>query len=298
MNIGIVGLGRMGQAITWRLLQHNIQPFGYDPNEQSRQDFAALGGIPTTSLSSLAQKASIIWVMVPAGKPVDDVIEQLLTTLPPQAIIIDGGNSHYQDSKRRAAQLAARTINFIDCGTSGGIHGRENGFSLMIGGDATIVQQLDPLFKALATPQGYGHFGPAGAGHYVKMIHNGVEYALLQAYAEGFHLLHNGSYDNIDLEKVCSVWAHGSVVRSWIVELAQNIFKEDQTLETVSGFIDENKTGQWTQEEAALHNIPVKTIELALQTRAWSRQTGGNYATKIVALLRNQFGGHAVKSTK
>jgi 6-phosphogluconate dehydrogenase len=187
------------------------------------------------------------------------------------------------------------SIHFIDCGTSGGIHGKDFGFSLMIGGDHTAFIAAEPIFKALAMDQGYAHLGPSGAGHYVKMVHNGIEYALLQAYAEGFHVLKNGSYDNFDLEKICSVWNSGSIVRSWIVELARQVFEKDQTFTNVSGHIFENKTGQWMIEEARERNIPVKTIMQSLDIRAWSRATGGNYATKIVAMLRQQFGGHPIK---
>jgi 6-phosphogluconate dehydrogenase len=233
--------------------------------------------------------------MVPAGDPVDAVIAELIEVAKPGDIIIDGGNSNFNDSIRLYNTLKLKQLNVIDCGTSGGVHGKDLGFSLMIGGDKDIFEKLEPIFKAISAPGGYEYMGPAGAGHYVKMVHNGIEYALLQAYAEGFDLLKNGKYKDLDLAKVSEVWNRGSIIRSWILNLAHNVFVQDQDLKNISGEIGENKTGQWTLDEAKKCGVSVDLIEKSLQIRAWSRQTGGNYGTKVVAMLRNQFGGHSFK---
>ena len=295
VKVGIIGLGKMGQAVAFRLLKAGHSVFGFDPNYQACQNLLAQGGQITERLDQIPQHAPIIWLMVPAGKTVDTVLEQIRPHLQPQYIIIDGGNSHFTDSVRRAQALTMMQVHFLDCGTSGGIHGKEQGFSLMIGGNHAAFLESETIFKALAAPQGYAHVGPSGAGHYVKMIHNGIEYALLQAYAEGFSVLKQGSYPSLDLEVIANIWNHGAVIRSWILELAHNIFEHDQDFNHVSGQIMQNGTGKWTVQEAHEKHIPVTLIENAVNIREWSQRTGGDYATKIVALLRNQFGGHAVK---
>ncbi len=301
MNIGLIGLGRMGQAITHRLIQAHHTVYGYDSNANMRKTFETIGGTSVQSLQEITEHTNIIWLMVPAGKPVDDVLNVLIETFKHQDsiknIIIDGGNSNFQDSIRRSQLLEQKNIFFLDCGTSGGIHGKELGFSLMIGGNKDIYTQIEPLFKAIASPLGYAYMGPTGAGHYVKMVHNGIEYALLQSYAEGFRLLKEGHYKNLDLEKISHVWQNGSIIRSWILDLTNKIFKQDQKFNNISGEIEENLTGRWTLQEAQKQNIPIDLIQRALEIRKESRQTGGNYATKIVALLRNQFGGHQVKKS-
>lgn len=298
MKIGLVGLGKMGQAITHRLVQAGHNVAGFDMGQQARQQARESGVEIVTTLEELATKARIIWIMVPQGEPVDQVIEQLLPNLRSEDILIDGGNSLYKDTIRRHQALQEKKIHFLDCGTSGGVHGRDIGFSLMVGGDQQVFEKIIPLFAAVAAPDGFGYMGPAGAGHYVKMVHNGIEYALLQAYGEGLDLLKNGHYPNLDLEKVTKVWANGSIIRSWIVELAHEVFEQDQTLEHISGYIAENKTGQWTSQAAHEKNVPVKLIDEALAIRAWSRSTGGNFGTKVVAMLRNKFGGHTVKKNE
>ncbi len=295
MKIGLIGLGKMGQAIAHRLLKAGHQLIGYDSTPNMVDYITQIGGTGVDNLVSLAEQARVIWLMVPAGKPVDDVIAVLKPHLKAEDIIIDGGNSHFKDSVRRYEDLKKINVHFLDCGTSGGVHGKDLGFSLMIGGDQADFLAIEPIFKSLAADQGYAYLGQSGSGHYVKMVHNGVEYALLQAYAEGFQLLKEGAYKDLDLEKVCQVWNGGSIVRSWIVELARQVFEKDQDLTTIGGQIEENKTGQWTVDEARERMVPVKTLEQALAIRAWSRETGGNYATKVVAMLRNQFGGHSVK---
>lgn len=295
MNIGLIGLGKMGQAIAHRLLKAGHHLIGFDSAPTVVNYFKQIGGQGVDTIDALVEKARVIWLMVPAGKPVDDVLASLRPKLRSGDIIIDGGNSHFKDSVRRYNELQKINVHFLDCGTSGGLHGEQYGFSLMVGGDKPAFLAAEAIFKALAADQGYAYLGPSGAGHYVKMVHNGVEYALLQAYAEGFHLLKEGAYHDLDLEQVCRVWNGGSIVRSWLVELARQVFEKDQALTSIGGQIGENKTGRWTVDDALEHKIPVKTLEQALAIRAWSRETGGNYATKVVAMLRNQFGGHPVK---
>lgn len=296
MKIGIIGLGRMGSAITYRLCAAKHDVLAFDANEYAMQDAVRMGADIAHSPADLAQQVSIIWLMVPAGAVVDAVIEDIARQLPEESIIIDGGNSNYADSVRRYNYLAERKIHFIDCGTSGGLHGRDHGFSLMIGGERPIYDKLIPLFKAIAAPSGYAYMGPAGAGHYVKMVHNGIEYALLQAYAEGFQVLKEGAYPDLNLQDVTRVWNNGSIIRSWIVDLAQQLFAEHgQDFDAISGVIGGGQTGTWTAEEAQRCNIPVPMLQEALAIRAQSQETGGNYATKLVALLRHQFGGHPYK---
>jgi 6-phosphogluconate dehydrogenase len=298
MKIGVIGLGRMGEAVAWRLVQAGHEVIGFDFSSQACAQ-AEKSGIKTVkNIVDISDQARIVWLMVPAGKPVDDVIAQLEPKLESGDCIIDGGNSNFHDSVRRHDQLSLNNINFLDCGTSGGLLGRDIGFSLMVGGDNIIYEKLIPIFQALACPNGFNYMGPSGAGHYVKMVHNGVEYALLQAYAEGFNLLKNGQYKDLDLEKISHVWSNGSVVRSWILDLAHNVFAKDQELENISGDIGGGSTGRWTVDEAQKQGVPVDLIEKSLEIRAWSQETGGNYATKVVAMLRNQFGGHEVTKIK
>ena len=294
MKIGVVGLGRMGMAIVHRLFKDGHEVVCFDPNTDATQEASRSGARVVNHLEMIPQEARSIWIMVPAGKAVDEVISSCKPYLQKGDIIIDGGNSHFPDSIRRSEELLKDGIHFLDCGVSGGLKGKEFGFSLMIGGDKKAYETAEPLFKSLAAPGGYAHLGKSGAGHYVKMVHNGIEYALLQSYAEGFHLLREGRYKDLDLAKVAAVWGQGSVIRSWIVDLCQDIFIHDQHLKNVTGEIEENLTGRWTLEEAEEQKIPVKLIQEALEMRSWSRKTGGNFGTKVVALLRNAFGGHHV----
>ncbi len=300
MKIGLIGLGRMGQSIAARLLAHGFDVIGYDRYPPQTLDITLSGehekGIwkKVDSLEIVAQNADVFWLMVPAGQVVDDVLRELTPFLSKGGIIIDGGNSFFKDTLRRSHALKERGVCFLDCGTSGGLQGRTVGFCLMVGGDAKAYEQCIPFFKALAAPDGYAHVGPSGAGHYVKMIHNGIEYAVLEAYSEGFYLLKDGFYKNLDLTRISSLWNHGSIIRSWILELAHTIFRQSPDLEKITGSIQESGTGKWTVDEAKDKGIPVPLIEEALRIRAWSRDTGGNYATKLVALLRQAFGGHAL----
>jgi len=298
MNIGVVGLGRMGAAIAERAVEGGFAVMGFDPNEETLKAAVELGVTPADDLSNMAEHCEVIWLMVPAGDVVDDVLRSLDPFLRNGVIVIDGGNSHFPDTVRRHKQLADKNIRYVDCGVSGGIKGREIGFSIMVGGDQEAFTTIEPLLKALAAPDGYSYLGPSGAGHYVKMVHNGIEYALLQSYAEGLHVLHDGKYRDLDLAAVTKVWQNGSVIRSWIVDLLHEIVSEDPSLTDISGHIEENKTGRWTLVEAEEQHVPTKLIEDALNIRSWSRETGGNYGTKLVAMLRNKFGGHAVKKNR
>jgi len=295
MKIGLIGLGKMGSSIAHRLKKAKFEVIAFSHSEESSTVAKKLNIEATNKIEELGLKCSIFWLMIPAGKPVDETIEKLLPYLKENSIIIDGGNSNFNDSIRRFEYLKKKNIKFLDCGTSGGLHGREIGFSLMVGGEQEVYNKALPILKAIATQNGIEYIGPSGAGHYVKMVHNGIEYALLQSYAEGFNLLKNGHYKNLDLEKISTVWNNGSIIRSWILKLATNIFKKDQNLSEISGAIGENLTGKWTEEEANKQNIPVDLIKKSLEIREWSRKTGGNYATKVVAMLRNKFGGHEVQ---
>ena len=285
----------MGLIIAERLLKAGHEVCGFDLSEPSQKKAQELGVDVAESLEKLAKKTRKFWLMIPAGDPVDRVLETLSEFLQPGDIIIDGGNSYFQNTIKRYKMLAEKNVLYMDCGTSGGVKGKEIGFSLMIGGDKETFETIEPLFKAIAAPDGYGYMGPSGAGHYVKMIHNGIEYSLLQAYAEGLHLLKDGHYKDLDFEKITNVWENGSVIRSWIVELLHDIFSRDQKLEDISGEIGENMTGRWTMDEAEKQNIAMDLLKRSLEVRKESRKSGGNYATKIIAMLRNAFGGHEVK---
>jgi len=295
MKIGLIGLGRMGNAIAYRLRKGKHAVVAYDRDKDAVKKVKQIGVKAAQSIEDLAKQCGIVWLMVPAGDVVDNSLEELKPHLKAHDIIIDGGNSHFEDTVRRAKSCARKKIYYLDCGTSGGIKGKSIGFSLMVGGNEGAYEKIKPILKSLAAPRGYGYMGPSGAGHYVKMVHNGVEYALLQAYADGFNLLKNGDYKDLDLETIANVWSNGSVIRSWIVDLLSEIFEDGQDFKTISGAIGENKTGLWTMQEAKKYDVPQELLDRALHARSWSRKTGGNYATKLVALLRNKFGGHPVK---
>jgi 6-phosphogluconate dehydrogenase len=254
-----------------------------------------MGGAAVNSLEKLAAATRIYWLMVPV-KVVDSIIMELKKYSKAGDIFIDGGNSHYIDSIRRSGELARDGMHFLDCGTSGGVHGRANGFCLMVGGDDTIYIKVHDLLAAIAAPGGVGHVGSSGTGHYVKMVHNGIEYGLMQAYAEGMHLIKDGSFKSevLDLEEITRLWNASSIIRSFILELTHTIFEQDQELHKVSGKVDSTGMGKWTVEEAHKTHIPARVIDEALKVREWSQKTGGNYATKIVAMLRGEFGGHPV----
>jgi len=299
MKIGLIGLGRMGNALAERLIAGGHDVVGFDPVEHVRVTTQQLGVLIVDTIAALCLQVRVVWIMVPVDA-VESVLEEVHKYVSAGTIIIDGGNSFYKDSQRRAYTLAQDDIMFLDCGTSGGVHGRSEGFCLMVGGDIGAYTKVCPLLVAVAAPGGLAHVGPSGAGHYVKMVHNGIEYGLLEAYAEGFQLLKNGSFagSDLDLEEIARIWNVSSVIRSWILELTRQIFEEDQALSDISGEVDETGMGRWTVQEAHKNGIPIEVIAQAEYVRTWSRESGGDYRTKVIALLRNKFGGHAVKKIK
>jgi 6-phosphogluconate dehydrogenase len=272
----------------------------YDRSTEAVQRYAKLGATGASSLADVVKKLSApraVWIMVPAGDPVDQTIGELRPLLSEGDIIIDGGNSNFHDTMRRARELAEHGIQLIDCGTSGGIWGLEKGYCLMIGGDKRAVLRLEPIFKTLAPPNGFAHLGPSGAGHYVKMIHNGIEYGLLQAYAEGYEILHaSRDFPGFDLHRIATLWQEGSVVRSWLNELAVRAFDNDATLEKIRGWVADSGEGRWTVQEAIDVDVPAPVITLSLLMRFRSRQQD-SFSAKVIAALRNEFGGHAVQKT-
>ena len=300
MQIAMIGLGRMGGNMTERLLRkgHSVVAFDRAPDVIAK--YEKLGATGANDLAAVVDALGaprVIWIMVPAGDPVDQTIAALTPKLAKGDIIIDGGNSNFHDSIRRGQQLASSGIEFVDAGTSGGIWGLENGYCLMVGGSEAAVSRCEPIFLALAPDDGYAHVGPTGAGHYVKMVHNGIEYGMLQAYAEGYEILHaSKTFPSLDLEQIANVWQHGSVVRSWLNELAAAAFARDASLSAIKGWVADSGEGRWTVQEAIDLDVPAPVITLSLQTRFRSRQTD-SFGAKVIAALRNEFGGHAVKTT-
>jgi len=296
MKVAVIGLGKMGFGIASRIMRGGFTVIGYDPDAQARDHARKAGINVVTTIAELPTDCGLVWLMVPAGKVVDLVLQDLLKVMQPQTVIVDGGNSFFKDSIRRGKELRMHQILYLDCGTSGGVHGLTNGFCLMVGGAVEAYQNALPVFEAIAVPHGVALVGPSGAGHYVKMVHNGIEYGLLQAYAEGFQLLREGDFGKeLNLHQIATVWQEGSVIRSFLLGLAKNIFAEDQTLNNVIGSVAEGGTGRWTLENAQQHRIPLPVLAAALQVRKESREKSGTYATKVVALLREQFGGHPVQ---
>ena len=298
MQLAMVGLGRMGGNMVERLMRHGHKLVVYDRSAQAVSKYQQLGATPGADLAAVVKALSgprVVWIMVPAGDPVDETIATLVPMLSPGDVIIDGGNSNFHDTIRRGEQLAKSKIEFIDCGTSGGIGGLENGYCLMVGGTDAAVGKCEPIFKALAPEDGYLHVGPIGSGHYVKMVHNGIEYGLLQAYAEGYEILHaSKTFPKLDLEEIAEVWQHGSVVRSWLNELAGSAFARDAALADIKGWVADSGEGRWTVQEAIDLDVPAPVITLSLQARFRSRQPD-SFGAKVIAALRNEFGGHAVE---
>jgi len=296
----MIGLGRMGGNMTERLLRKGHSVVAYDRTPDVVAKYQKLGATGANDLAAVVGNLStprVIWIMVPAGDPVDQTIATLAPKLSKGDVIIDGGNSNFHDSIRRGRELASSGIEFIDAGTSGGIWGLENGYCLMVGGSDAAVSHCEPIFRALAPDDGYAHVGPTGAGHYVKMVHNGIEYGLLQAYAEGYEILHaSKTFPSLDLEQIANVRQHGSVVRSWLNELAAAAFARDESLSAIKGWVADSGEGRWTVQEAIDLDVPAPVITLSLQTRFRSRQTD-SFGAKVIAALRNEFGGHAVKPT-
>jgi len=297
MQLGMVGLGRMGGNMTTRLLRdgHEVVAWSRDPSSVDRA--AKEGAVPGKDLEDLVARLAPprhVWLMIPSGAPVTDTINALILLLERDDAIIDGGNSYYRDSIRRAEELSGKGLHFIDCGTSGGIWGRENGFCLMIGGKKEIFRRMEPVFATLAPADGYAYMGPPGAGHFVKMVHNGIEYGMLQAYAEGFELLNESRYE-LDLRRIASLWNQGSVVRSWLLELAELALERDPRLSTIQGYVEDSGEGRWTVFEAIEHDVPATALAHALFARFRSRQEE-SFGAKLIAALRQEFGGHAVKT--
>jgi len=298
MELGMIGLGRMGANMTERLVRGGHRVISYDRNAEAIQRVVDIGGVGAHSLADFVKQLTpprVIWMMVPSGAPVDQTIEQLLPNLFKGDILIDGGNSNYKDTIRRAELLKAQGLHFVDAGTSGGVWGLDLGYCMMIGGEKAVVDALEPIFKTLAPPDGYLHVGPSGAGHFVKMIHNGIEYGMLQAYGEGFELLNASQFD-LDFAKIAHLWNQGSVVRSWLLELAESALQKDPKLAGIKGYVEDSGEGRWTVEEAIEKSVPAPVLTLSLFARYASRQED-SFAAKVIAALRNEFGGHAVKKS-
>ena len=287
MQVGMIGLGRMGGNMTKRLTERGHDVKTYDPGVEST----------AKTLEELRDQLAAprsFWMMVPAGKITEDTFQTLLGLAAPGDVIVDGGNSNFHDSQRRYVDAKAKDIHFVDAGVSGGVWGLANGYCLMVGGEPDAVAQVEPVFRDLAPEDGYAHVGAAGAGHFVKMVHNGIEYGLMQAYAEGFEVMEKSEFD-LDLHSIAGIWRYGSVVRSWLLELLVNAFEaEGAHLEKIRGFVEDSGEGRWTIHEAMAEDVPVPVITAALFARFASRQDE-SFAAKVSAALRNQFGGHAVK---
>jgi 6-phosphogluconate dehydrogenase len=302
MNLAMIGLGKMGMNMATRLVRAGHRVVGYARTAASVDEAISNGAEGAHSLEEVVSKLKpprVVWVMVPAGKATDETIEHLSNLLSKGDIVIDGGNSNYKDDARHAAQLGEKGIEFIDCGTSGGIWGLSEGYSLMIGGKPEAVELMRPVFEALApaVDKGWGHVGPHGAGHYVKMVHNGIEYGMMQAFAEGFSILKGKKEFNLDLAQISHIWQHGSVVRSWLLDLAANALDEDTQLSDIKPWVADSGEGRWTVFESIDMDIPAPIITLALQMRFASRDSE-NYTARMLAALRNQFGGHAIKKAE
>jgi 6-phosphogluconate dehydrogenase len=296
MQIGLVGLGKMGFNLARNIQSKGHEVVAYDINEASLKSISEYGVKPVRSLKELAESVKtkrVIWLMIPAGELVDKTIDELKNYLSVGDIVIDGGNSFFKDSIRRGKDLQALQIDYLDCGTSGGTEGALNGVCAMIGGNRFAFNHCEPLFKDIALKDGYLYCGASGSGHYVKMVHNGIEYGMMQAIAEGFEVMHKSEF-KLDLEKVAGVWNHGSVVRSWLMELTENALKKDPGLESIKGVMHSSGEGKWTLETALEQQIATPVIALSLLMRYRSLQED-TFSGKVVAALRNEFGGHAVE---
>ncbi|MBS0465338.1 MAG: decarboxylating 6-phosphogluconate dehydrogenase [Proteobacteria bacterium] len=299
MDLGMIGLGRMGANMAQRLILGGHRVVGFDPNEAARKALDDKGGESADSLQAMVAKLDApraVWSMVPAGAITDGTFDALLGLLTPGDCIIDGGNSYYKDSLRHAASCAAKQIDFVDAGTSGGIWGLDEGYSLMIGGDAAVVERLRPIFETLApsATQGWGRVGPVGAGHFTKMVHNGIEYGMMQAYAEGFSILEHKKQFALDVHQIAQIWRTGSVVRSWLLDLTADALGKNPTLSGIAPYVVDSGEGRWTAAEAIDLDVPAPIITHALIERLRSRETD-SFADKLLAAMRNEFGGHAIK---
>ena len=297
----MIGLGRMGANMAQRLRQGGHRVVGHDPMEAARARAAETGMAVFDSLAAAVAALPaprVVWLMVPAGDTVDQTLAQLVPHLAEGDVVIDGGNSNYQDSMRRARSLADDDIFYLDCGTSGGVWGLQEGYSLMIGGDAATAEALAPIFQTLApaADKGWARVGPSGAGHYTKMIHNGIEYGMMQAYAEGFALMERKEALELDLAQVAEVWRHGSVVRSWLLDLSAKALQANPSLEGIAPYVEDSGEGRWTVAEAIALDVPAPVITLSLLERLRSRQSN-SFSDRLLSAMRNEFGGHAIKTT-
>lgn len=296
MKIGFIGLGKMGGRMVERLLQNNHEIVVYNLTRKEIDEAVSKGAIASASIEALVSQLEgrkLIWLMVPSGKAVDENIEELSKFLSPGDIIIDGGNSYWRDSLSRSKRLQTKGIEYIDCGTSGGVWGLQNGYCLMYGGNKNACSYAEPIFKSLAPENGYTYCGESGSGHLVKMVHNGIEYGMMQAYAEGFEIMKKAPY-NIDLEKISQTWMQGSVVRSWLLELISNTLSIDTDLHGIKDYVEDSGEGRWTVQTAIDFDVPAQVITSSLFARFQSRQES-SFAMKLIAAMRNQFGGHAIQ---
>jgi len=299
MQLGLIGLGKMGGNMAERLRLGGHQVVGFDFNADAVAKLTASGNVGVSTLDDMGKHLKgrkAIWIMVPQGKPVDDTIAKLEPMLNPGDILIDGGNSNYKDTMKRHDVIAAKHFNFVDVGTSGGVWGLKEGYSMMIGGDKEPVEYLRPIFETLApaADKGWGHVGPGGSGHFVKMIHNGIEYGMMQAYAEGFTIMETKKELGLDLTQISQIWRYGSVVRSWLLDLAADALAKNPKLDGLEAFVEDSGEGRWTVMEAIDLNVSAPVITESLMRRIRSREEN-NFTDRMLAVMRNEFGGHAVK---
>jgi 6-phosphogluconate dehydrogenase len=301
MELGIIGLGKMGFNMAERLRLAGHKVVGFDFNKEATAKLTAAGSVGVDSLEDLVkhlQAPRAIWLMVPAGDPVDQTMAKLEPLMTKGDSFIDGGNSNYKDTQRRHSEAAAKGFEFIDCGTSGGIWGLREGYSLMIGGDKAPVERLTPIFETLAPAkdEGWGHVGPSGAGHFVKMVHNGIEYGLMQAYAEGFSILKAKTPLNLDLQQISKIWQKGSVVRSWLLDLTADALRKNPELDGMEAYVPDSGEGRWTVFEAIDLDVSAPVITESLIRRLRSRESN-NFTDRMISIMRNEFGGHAIKKS-
>jgi len=299
MELGMIGLGRMGANMARRLMRGGHKVVGFDPKAEARTALEADGGGSADSLQALVAALPTpraVWMMVPAGAITDSTVETLAALLAPGDVLIDGGNSFYKDTLRRAAQLAQKNVAYVDAGTSGGVWGLEDGYSLMVGGDEAVVAGLKPILETLAPApdKGWGRVGPVGSGHFTKMVHNGIEYGMMQAYAEGFSILQHKQEFKLDLHQVAEIWRTGSVVRSWLLDLTSDALGKNPTMQGIAPWVADSGEGRWTLQEAIDLDVPAPVIALSLMARLRSRDND-SFADKLLAAMRNEFGGHAIK---
>lgn len=296
MELGFIGLGKMGMNMVKRLQQGKHKVVAFDRSPELVKEATAAGCVGASSLEDMVSKLSgrrIVWVMVPSGAPTEETVQKVASLVSSGDIVIDGGNSNFHDDARRAGELKKKGVHYVDVGTSGGIWGLKNGYCMMAGGEKADVEHLKPILDTLAPPNGWGYMGKAGAGHYVKMVHNAIEYSMMQGYAEGFELMKKSEF-NLDLAGISELWMQGSVVRSWLLELTAGFLKENPNLDGLKGYVQDSGEGRWTLVDAIDQSVPVPTLAAALFTRFRSRQDE-SFAEKMLAAMRNAFGGHAVK---